>query len=60
MDISPPGVTDEIPFGCHSDNFEDFVTQINAAIIEKPVLFNTVESMRTNFTHIMSILMLAW
>ena len=61
MDLSSHGVTDEIQLGCHSDNLgEFFFMQISAAIIEKSVLFNTVESMHDNVTKIMSMLMFSW
>ena len=34
--------------------------QISAAIMEKSVLFNTVESMHDNVTKTMSMLMFSW
>ena len=44
-------VSDEKQLGCHSDNpGKMFYMQISAAIIEKSVLFNTVESMHDNVT----------
>ena len=43
MDLSSHGVIDEIQLGCHSDLV---YMQISTAIIEKSVLFNTVESQK--------------
>ena len=62
MDLSSHGVvTDEIQLGYHSDNLgEFFCMQISAAIIEKSVLFNSVESMHDNVTKMMSMLMFSW
>ena len=61
MDLSSHGVTDEIQLGYHSDNLgEIFYMQISAAIIEKSVLFNTVESMHDNVTKNMYMLMFSW
>ena len=50
MDLSSHRVTDEIQLGYHSDNLGDFFynMQISTAIIEKSILFNTVESMHDN------------
>ena len=60
MDLSHE-VTDEIQLGFHSANLgEFFYMQISEAIIEKSVLFNTVESMHDNVTKIMSMLMFSW
>ena len=61
MDLSSHGVTDEIQLGYHSDNLgEFFLMQISTAVIEKSILFNTVESMHDNVKNIMSMLMFLW
>ena len=61
VDLTSHGVTDEIQLGIHADNRgELFYIQISAAIIEKSVLFNTVESMHDNVTQIKSMLMFSW
>ena len=57
MDLSSHRVTAEIQLGYHSNNLgEFFYMQISTAIIEKSILFNTVESMHDNITNIMSML----
>ena len=61
MDLSSHRVTDEIQLGYHSDNFGEFLyMQISTAIIEKSILFNTVESMHDNVTKKMCMLMFSW
>ena len=52
MDLSSHGVTDEIQLGYHSLNLrEHFYLQISTTIIEKSILFNTVEGMHDNVTN---------
>ena len=59
MDLSSHRVSDEIQLRYHSDNLgEFFYMQISTAIIEKSILFNTVECMHDNVTQIISMTML--
>ena len=58
VDLSSHGVTDEFQLGYHSDNHGNILyMQSTTAIIEKSILFNTVECMHDNVTKSMSMLM---
>ena len=62
MDLSSHRVTDEksswVITQTTLGNF--FYMQISTAIIEKNILFNTVEGMHDNVTHIMPMLTFSW